>query len=155
MPNDFISRKAAMDKMNNIAAEFLKEHTIQCDIAAGVTVDIKNDVIKTLPAADVVTREDYEHMKREISKQLLRTQRLMNHPGVFIPNLDMPCSCLECWFRSKPEELRAGIGLYKKISRCLLAPKDIEDPWRDVMWQIDHREDFCPLVQMKGETAND
>ena len=54
MADDFIRRSEAMNKINDIAAEFLKDHTIQCDIAAGVAVDIKNDVIKTLPAADVV-----------------------------------------------------------------------------------------------------
>lgn len=54
MTNDFIRRSEAMNKINDIAAEFLKDHTIQCDIAAGVAVNIKNDVIKTLPAADVV-----------------------------------------------------------------------------------------------------
>ena len=54
MTNDFIRHSEAMNKINDIAAEFLKDHTIQCDIAAGVAVAIKNDVIKTLPAADVV-----------------------------------------------------------------------------------------------------
>lgn len=54
MADDFIRRSEAMNKINDIAAEFLKDHTIQCDIAAGVAIDIKNDVIKTLPAADVV-----------------------------------------------------------------------------------------------------
>ena len=55
MADEFIRRSDAMNKINDIAAEFLKDHTIQCDIAAGVAVDIKNDVIKTLPAADVVS----------------------------------------------------------------------------------------------------
>ncbi len=49
MADDFISRKLAMEKINDIAAEFLKDHTVQCDIAAGIAVDIRNDVIKTLP----------------------------------------------------------------------------------------------------------
>lgn len=52
--DDFIRRSEAINKINDIAAEFLKDHTIQCDIAAGVAENIKNDVIKTLPAAAVV-----------------------------------------------------------------------------------------------------
>lgn len=111
--------------------------------------------IKAQPAADIVTLEDHERMKRELATQLLRTQRLTNQPGVFIPNLEMPCNCLECWFRSPFEEIGVGIGLYKKISRCWFAPEDIEDPWRDVTWQTNHREEFCPLVEMKGVRKSD
>lgn len=112
-------------------------------------------LIEASKAADIVTLEDHERMKRELATQLLRTQRLTNQPGVFIPNIEMPCNCLECWFRSPSEELKVDVGLYKKISRCLLAPEDIEDPWRDVTWQMSHREEFCPLVEMKGVRKND
>ena len=108
------------------------------------------DCIKQVKVVDTVSLEDHEKMKRELATQLLRTQRLLNQPGVFIPNFEMPCNCFECFFRSPFEEIGVGVGLYKKISRCWFAPEDIEDPWRDVTWQMKHREDFCPLVEMKG-----
>ena len=59
--------------------------------------------------------------------------------------IDMPDSCSECHFRGAIEELDVGCGFYRKISKCLLAPDTIEDPWKDIHWQIDRRETWCPL----------
>lgn len=75
MADDFIRRSEAMNKINDIAAEFLKDHTIQCDIAAGVAVDIKNDVIKTLPAANVVEVVHGEWAENIIYPNVNRTFR--------------------------------------------------------------------------------
>lgn len=79
MSDEFIRRSDAMNKINDIAAEFLKDHSIQCDIAAGIAVGIKNDVIKTLPAADVV---EVVHGYWIITEEILETIR--------------ECSCCHC-----------------------------------------------------------
>lgn len=59
--------------------------------------------------------------------------------------LDMPETCSECYFCSKPTEFYVSGGLYTKISRCRLAPDTVEDPWRDIPWQIEHKETWCPF----------
>lgn len=69
---------------------------------------------------------------------------------IIVP-IEMPDSCSECYFRSKAEELIVDCGSYRKISRCLLAPNDMEDPWRDIHWQIEHRESWCPLEPFTTE----
>lgn len=61
--------------------------------------------------------------------------------------LDMPKTCLDCFFCGAMQEMSVGNGLYKKIARCLLA-KDIEDPWRDVNWQLENKEGWCPLKEI-------
>ena len=59
--------------------------------------------------------------------------------------LDIPDCCAECYFRSELEEFIMGKGFYKKISRCRLAPETVEDPWRDITWQMEHKESWCPF----------
>ena len=58
--------------------------------------------------------------------------------------IDMPTTCAECFFCCTIQEISFGNGLYKKVGKCSLA-KDIEDPWRDIYWQVTHKEDWCPL----------
>lgn len=58
--------------------------------------------------------------------------------------IDMPETCGECLFCSALTEMYLGNGFYKKFGKCMLA-KDIEDPWRNVYWQSEHKEDWCPL----------
>ena len=78
--------------------------------------------------------------------------------GYVVPE-EIPECCAECPFRSQSEEIPVGRGVYKKICRCLLAPEEIEDPWRDLEWTCDHKEEWCPLktveeyLQSKGEKA--
>ena len=58
--------------------------------------------------------------------------------------IDMPKTCAECFFCCTIQEISVGNGLYKKVGKCSLA-KDIEDPWRDIYWQVEHKEEWCPL----------
>lgn len=58
--------------------------------------------------------------------------------------IDMPETCGECLFCSAITEMYLGNGFYKKFGKCVLA-KDIEDPWRNVYWQSEHKEEWCPL----------
>lgn len=152
MSDEYIKRSQALKEIRD-AYEY--EYPTASGAFDEFATTVVPNVLRNIPAADIVTLEDHERMKRELATQLLRTQRLTNQPGLFIPNLEMPCNCLECWFRSPFEEIGVGVGLYKKISRCWFAPEDIEDPWRDVTWQVNHREEFCPLVEMKGARKND
>lgn len=59
--------------------------------------------------------------------------------------IDMPKTCSECYFCGDTTELPVGNGLYKKVARCFLAKNNIEDPWRNVWWQLDNKEVWCPL----------
>lgn len=59
--------------------------------------------------------------------------------------LDIPNCCAECYFCSKSQEVIVEAGLYKKISRCRLAPDDAEDLWRDIRWQLKNKESWCPI----------
>lgn len=61
--------------------------------------------------------------------------------------IDMPETCGECLFCSAIIEMYVGNGFYKKFGKCVLA-KDIEDPWRNVHWQSEHKEDWCPLKEI-------
>lgn len=61
--------------------------------------------------------------------------------------IDMPETCGECFFCCTIEEISVGNGLYKKIGKCSLT-KDIENPWRDIWWQVEHKEDWCPLKEL-------
>ena len=65
--------------------------------------------------------------------------------------LDTPETCSECYFRGLNQELSVGVNLYKKISRCVFAPDDIEDPYRDIVWQLHHKEEWCPLRPYEEE----
>lgn len=65
-------------------------------------------------------------------------------PKIKVP-IEMPCCCADCYFRGPIEELSVGSGFYRKISKCMLAPDTMEDPWKAITWQIEHREIWCPL----------
>ncbi len=51
---EYIEREAVIKKLNNIATDYIKDISIQCSIAAGTVVDIRDSVIIKAPAADVV-----------------------------------------------------------------------------------------------------
>lgn len=68
--------------------------------------------------------------------------------------LDMPDTCFDCFFSGNPQEVSVGNGLYKKVSRCLLA-QDIEDPWRNIDWQFDNKEDWCPFKPVPEKMEGD
>lgn len=51
---EYIKREALITELNNMAIELIKDNTIQCSLAAGTVVEIKDNVVKKQPAADVV-----------------------------------------------------------------------------------------------------
>ena len=50
----YIERKKLITELNNIAIDLLKDNSIQCSLAAGTVVDIKDNVVAKQPTADVV-----------------------------------------------------------------------------------------------------
>ena len=70
----------------------------------------------------------------------------------YLVPLDIPECCAECFFRSPYEEISVNVGIYKKISRCYLAPEEIEDPWRDIVWSCKNKERWCPLKKVADDT---
>lgn len=69
---------------------------------------------------------------------------------IIVP-IEMPETCGECPFRSGPIEIPVKHGLYKKVSHCQFAPGWLEDPWRDLKWMVDNKEDWCPLEPAETE----
>lgn len=65
--------------------------------------------------------------------------------GIFVRGLKEPETCSECPFKCAPEPIAVESNLFKYISKCSLAPDEIEDPWRDITWQLENREPFCPI----------
>lgn len=51
---EYIEREKLIAKLNNIAIDLLKDNSIQCSLAAGTVVDIKDNLVAKQPAADVV-----------------------------------------------------------------------------------------------------
>ncbi len=63
----------------------------------------------------------------------------------YIVPSELPTCCADCFFHTSYEDISVGNGLYKKISRCIFAPERIEDPWRNVTWMIENKEEWCPI----------
>ena len=79
--------------------------------------------------------------------------------GMIVQGVEAPRTCSECPFRGDPELFSVAPNLFKYISRCLLAPEELEDPWRDIGWQLENKENFCPIINtekifLKGENNN-
>lgn len=65
---------------------------------------------------------------------------------VIVP-MEMPKTCCECIFCGDRQDIALGHGIYEKIARCRLSPEDVEDPWRNIHWQTQNKERWCPLVE--------
>lgn len=65
-------------------------------------------------------------------------------PKIIVP-IEMPGTCAECPFILGPDYFPANDGLYKRVACCKFAPGWLEDPWRDLKWMLDNKEDWCPL----------
>lgn len=72
----------------------------------------------------------------------------MMSKGFVVPE-EMPSCCAECPFHTEYEEWSVEPGLYKKIARCIFAPEENEDPYRDILWMLDHKEEWCPLIPIE------
>ena len=75
--------------------------------------------------------------------------------SVIIKGIEMPKVCAECFLRGKSELFPASRPFtYKYASRCLhpIAEKK-KDPWRDLTWQMENREKWCPLEEVDDEVS--
>ena len=64
---------------------------------------------------------------------------------VLIKGMEVPEVCADCSLRSTPELFMLEANRYQYISRCTRAGEEIEDPWRDILWQHKHKESWCPI----------
>ena len=67
--------------------------------------------------------------------------------GLLVKGLEMPDCCASCFFCGDMQLISEGNGLYRKISRCLIA--DVDDPWRDLTEQVKNRAEYCKLEEVK------
>lgn len=68
--------------------------------------------------------------------------------GIIIRGLEAPETCSECFLRTTPELIAIQPNMYKYISCCSRSPEDVEDPWRDITWQANNKESFCPISDL-------
>ncbi len=50
--NEYIEREALICKLNDIAADYIKDNSIQCTIAAGTVIDIRDNVVMKQPTSN-------------------------------------------------------------------------------------------------------
>ena len=114
-------------------------------------------VIKVFPSAFENThwgKEPCNHFKDKSRFIEQPCEKAKTKTGYIVP-LEMPQTCGDCPFRSSDKELNVGTGLYKRINRCLIAPEEIEDPYRDEFWQIANKEKWCPLKAIEERVDNE
>ena len=66
---EYIERGAVIKKLDDIAFDYIKDNSIQCGIAAGVVIVIRDDVIREAPevdAVEVVRCKDCTHWSERI-----------------------------------------------------------------------------------------
>lgn len=68
--------------------------------------------------------------------------------NILIKGMEMPEVCADCPFRSIPELSMLEPNRYHYISQCTRVSEEIEDPWRDTLWQLEHKESWCPLIEV-------
>lgn len=73
----------------------------------------------------------------------------------YIVPFEIPSTCSECAFHSEYKDFYVSdVGMYKKISHCMFANcLEIDDPYRDIVWMIYNKEDWCPLKNI-GDSDN-
>lgn len=50
----YIECEDLITELNNMASDLIKDNSIQCNIAAGTVIEIKDNIVAKQPAADVV-----------------------------------------------------------------------------------------------------
>lgn len=54
MKKQFLERNQLIDEVDNIVKEYVADNSIQCNIAAGTAIDIRDNVIKKLPITEAL-----------------------------------------------------------------------------------------------------
>ena len=71
---------------------------------------------------------------------------------IIVP-IEMPETCSGCLFHSPNIFIPALTGHRTTVGRCQFSPESAEDPWRDVQWQMENKEDWCPLKRVESEDS--
>lgn len=66
----YIDRERLINALTDIVEDYKEEHTFSCDFAAAIVVDVIEDTVKTIPAADV--------------SEVKHGEWLDNHNGTFV-----------------------------------------------------------------------
>ena len=67
---------------------------------------------------------------------------------------DEPKACFECRFIGHTDYIRdygSNDNLYRRIARCEITPRSVEDPWMEVDWLFSNKPEWCPLRPVKEE----
>lgn len=81
---EYIEREKVIEELNNIATDYIKDNSIQCSIASGVVINIRDTVILEQPTADVVPVvrckdcKYCEHINDEFAKDWYQCKRRGN-----------------------------------------------------------------------------
>ena len=76
----------------------------------------------------------------------------------FIVPLDMPTTCIECPFLSRPEYIPDEPNIrntYVKVCGCTIAPSDVEDNYANTTILGMTRFKWRPLKEIKEENKDD
>lgn len=63
--------------------------------------------------------------------------------------MEMPEDCSHCPFFFDEKYFYISDNTYIRAARCLFAPEEVEDPWRNIHKILGHREEWCPLEEME------
>ena len=84
----YIDENKLVDKLDKLVAEYLKDNSIQCSLAAGVTADIRDTVLNEIPTADVAPVKHGEWVE-QIKKQLRQKKPKQCIMYISVPSVDI------------------------------------------------------------------
>lgn len=97
----YIDEDKLVAELDKLVAEYLKDNSIQCSLAAGVTADIRDTVLKEIPTADVAPVKHGEWVKSKKCEH--KPYRIKN------PDKWFTYKCSECYYEN---------GRSKKANYC-------------------------------------
>ena len=65
-----------------------------------------------------------------------------------------PKTCSDCYFLGAICYIRDhdfDESLYRRIANCKIAPRSVDDPFKEVSWLCNNKPDWCPLKPVKED----
>ena len=113
MDKEYIEREPVVKKLNDIANDYIKDGTIQCSIASGTVIDIRDSVLMKAPTADVV---EVEKAREEI---ISRMSELMSEYMKHGSGAD--------YYAGKSESMETAIRVVREVFNNLLVSGGVGD----------------------------
>lgn len=88
---EYIEREKLITELNSIALDLLKDNSIQCSLAAGTVVDIKDNIVAKQPTADVA---EVVHGKWEKFDQECEVEYICSNCNFSIVEADPKQDCV-------------------------------------------------------------